>query len=113
MAYVPESGDIVWLTFDPQVGHKQSGRRPALTLSPSGYNHKTGLALFCPITRQTKGYPYEVALPEGFPIQGVILVDQVKSFDWRGRRAEYIGPLPEVVLRDVMKKLRTLLPNIG
>ena len=85
--YVPQQGDIVWLTLNPQKGHGQSGRRPAVVLSPSSYNLKVGLAIFCPITSREKGYPFEVKLPKKFKIQGVILVDQVKSFDWRSRYA--------------------------
>jgi mRNA interferase MazF len=76
MAYVPERGDLVWLMFTPQAGHEQAGRRPAMVLSPASYNGKVGLALFCPITSQVKGYPFEVALPEGCPISGVILAGQ-------------------------------------
>ncbi len=91
MAHVPERGDLVWLTFSPQTGHEQAGRRPAVVLSPATYNGKVGLALFCPITSQVKGYPFEVALPEGLSISGVILADQVKSLDWRAREAEKIA----------------------
>ncbi len=87
MAYVPSRGDVVWLTFNPQSGHEQAGRRPAVVLSPRAYNAKVGLAIFCPVTSKVKGYPFEVALPEGFAVQGVILADQVKSLDWRARRA--------------------------
>jgi len=77
MAYIPDSGDIVWLTFSPQAGHEQSGRRPALVLSPAAYNEKVGLALFCPITSQIKGYPFEVLLQESLKVNGVILSDQI------------------------------------
>jgi len=83
--YVPERGDIVWLNFDPQAGHEQAGKRPAVVLSPRAYNQKVGLALFCPITNQRKGYPFEVNIPEGLEIGGVILSDQIKSLDWRSR----------------------------
>ena len=71
MAWAPERGDVVWITMDPTAGHEQCGRRPALVLSPGSYNSKVGLALLCPITSQVKGYPFEVAMPEGLPIQGV------------------------------------------
>lgn len=108
--YIPECGDAIWLTFDPQAGHEQAGRRPALILSPAAYNGKVGLALLCPITSQVKGYPFEVAIPGEQGVAGVVLADQVKSLDWRVRRAELIGKLPDSVVIEVMGKLRTLLP---
>ena len=80
MAYVPDRGDAVWLDFDPQAGHEQAGRRPAIVLSPAGYNRKVGLAIFCPVTTRIKGYPFEVVIPEGLKISGAILADQVKNF---------------------------------
>ena len=83
--YVPRRGDIVWLTFNPQADHEQAGRRPAVVLSPLSYNAKVGLAVICPITSAVKGYPFEVNLPHGLPISGVILADQVKSLDWQTR----------------------------
>ena len=79
MAYIPDSGDIVWITFNPQAGHEQAGRRPALVLSPAAYNGKVGLAILCPITSQVKGYPFEVLIPDGLEISGAILSDQVKA----------------------------------
>ncbi len=108
--YVPERGDAIWLTFDPQAGHEQAGRRPALVLSPSAYNSKVGLALLCPITSQVKGYPFEVAIPEGLEVSGVVLADQVKSLDWRVRHAVLIGQLPDGVVAEASGKLHTLLP---
>ena len=93
--YVPERGDVVWLSFNPQAGHEQAGRRPALVLSPSTYNGKVGLALFCPITNKAKGYPFEVVLPAGLAITGVILADQVKNLDWQVRQAEFICRIPD------------------
>lgn len=84
--HVPRRGDLVWLHFDPQTGHEQAGRRPALVLSPESYNRRVGLAIFCPVTSQAKGYPFEVGLPYGGHVSGVILSDQVKSLDWRARR---------------------------
>jgi mRNA interferase MazF len=105
----PDSGDLVWWTFDPQAGHGQAGRRPAVVLSPRSYNRKVGLALLCPVTGQVKGYPFEVAVPPGLPVQGAILSDQVKSLDWRARRVELAGHLPPEVVRDVLAKLKTLL----
>jgi mRNA interferase MazF len=108
-AYIPERGDIVWLTLNPQMGHEQSGRRPAVVLSPKKYNHKVGLAIFCPITKQIKGYPFEVLIPEGLPISGAILSDQVKSLDWRARKAEFICALPDQVTMEILGKLDTLV----
>jgi len=107
--YVPQRGDIVWLTFAPRAGHGQAGRRPALVLSPKEYNGKVGLALFCPITSQVKGYPFEVALPDGLPVAGVVLSDQVKSLDWRVRKAARAGRLSEAEIGEVIGKLGTLL----
>ena len=109
MSYVPERGDLVWISFNPQVGHEQAGRRPAVILSPRSYNGKVGLALVCPITSQVKGYPFEVAIPTGSAINGVILCDQVRSVDWRGRQAEFAGKLSNDTLKEVLKKLNTLL----
>lgn len=107
--YVPERGDAVWLTFDPQAGHEQSGRRPAIVLSPREYNEPTGLAILCPITSQIKGYPFEVTLPAGLPIEGVALADQVRSLDWRARRATRICALPRPTTDEVLGKLQALL----
>jgi mRNA interferase MazF len=108
--YTPEQGDIVWLTLSPQKGHEQSGRRPAVVLSPSSYNSKVGLAIFCPITSKEKGYPFEVSLPCKCSVQGVILADQVKSFDWRSRNAEFICSLSTLTLKNISNKLKLLLP---
>ena len=108
-AYVPERGDVVWLQFDPQAGHEQAGKRPALVLSPSAYNGRVGLALLCPITSQRKGYPFEVPLPAGMKIQGVVLADQIKSLDWRTRRAERVDGVPHAVLDEAVAKVRVLL----
>ena len=106
---VPDRGDVVWLDFNPQAGHEQSGRRPAVVLSPAAYNAKVGLALVCPITNQAKGYPFEVAIPNDTTVAGVILADQVKSLDWRARRAKVVERLgPEVTAR-TLGLLRTLL----
>lgn len=107
--YVPSKGDVVWLEFSPQAGHEQSGHRPALCISPLEYNEVVGLAIFCPITSQAKGYPFEVELPHSIEIAGVILSDHVKSLDWKARRAKYICPLPPKHLKEVIAKLRTLL----
>jgi mRNA interferase MazF len=109
MAYVPERGHVVWLNFSPQSGHEQAGRRPAVVLSPQAYNHKVGLAIFCPVTSQSKGYPFEVDIPAGLGVTGVILADQVKSLDWRVRQAEYLAALPDQVMLELRQKLKTLL----
>src|SRR5437016_1269592 len=89
--YVPEAGELVWLSFSPQAGREQAGRRPALVLSPRVYNARAGLCVVCPVTNQSKGYPFEVLLPDGQSVGGVVLSDHVKSADWNVRRAEYIG----------------------
>jgi len=109
VAYVPERGHLVWLTFNPQAGHEQAGRRPALVLSPSAYNGKVGLLIACPITSQSKGYPFEVALPPGLPVSGVILSDQLRSLDWRVRQAALICPAPSGVLAEALAKAAPLL----
>lgn len=108
-AYVPDRGDVVWITLSPQAGHEQSGRRPAVVVSPAAYNGRVGLALLCPITSQVKGYPFEVPLPPDAPVSGVMLADQVKSLDWRARRAELICTLPPATTDDIRRKLGTLL----
>ncbi len=107
--YVPDRGDLVWLTFNPQAGHEQDGRRPALTLSPLAYNRTAGLALFCPITSQVKGYPFEVALPPGLPVSGVILADQIRNLDWNARQAGFIAKALPGVIAEVLGKLTALL----
>lgn len=109
MAYVPERGDAVWLDFDPHAGHEQAGRRPAFVISPKSYNQKVGLALFCPITSQVKGYPFEVAIPKNSKLSGVVLADQIKSLDWRARNAVLITRLSIETIEDVLSKTQTLL----
>jgi mRNA interferase MazF len=107
--YIPDRGDIVWITLNPQAGHEQAGRRPALVLTPRDYNSKTKLAIFCPITSQVKGYPFEIDLPKGLPMSGVILSDQVKSLDWQARNVELITNAPGKTISSVMDKLGALL----
>jgi mRNA interferase MazF len=107
--YVPDRGDVIWITLNPQAGHEQAGRRPAIILSPVPYNGKVGLAILCPITNHIKGYPFEVVIPNGLPISGAILSDQVKSLDWRARKAVYICTLPQATVTEVRLKLGTLL----
>lgn len=111
--YTPERGDIIWLQFKPQTGHEQSGRRPAIVLSPSSYNKLVGLSILCPITSKIKAYPFEVLLPEELPIKGVILSDQVKSLDWKIRQAELICKAPKEVTEEVINLLNTLLKTPG
>lgn len=108
-AYVPRRGDVVWITLNPQAGHEQAGRRPAVVLSPEEYNGKVGLAILCPVTNQVKGYPFEVKIPADLPVTGAILADQVKSLDWRVRNAELICALPSRVTSEVLQKIATLL----
>ncbi len=107
--YIPARGDVIWINLNPQAGHEQAGRRPALILSSAAYNDKAGLAILCPITTQIKGYPFEVTIPTGKDVSGAILADQVKSLDWRARRTELICVLPETTVIEVLKKLGTLL----
>ena len=109
MAYIPDRGDVIWLQFNPQAGHEQAGRRPALVLSPKAYNSKAGLMLCCPVTSKVKGYPFEVQLPADFDVSGVILSDQVRSLDWKARKAEFIAHAPDPVVNEVLEKLNTLL----
>ena len=108
-AYVPGRGDLVWLEFTPQTGSEQAGRRPALVISPGAYNARVGLALFCPVTSRVKGYPFEVALPEGSGVVGVVLADQLKSLDWRARKAKLIEHASSEVLAMVTVRILPLL----
>lgn len=107
--YVPARGDIVWLDFNPSAGREQAGFRPALVLSPEPFNRRTGLSLLCPVTSRVKGYIFEVRLPESSAISGAILVDHVKSLDWRERNAHLAGKAPRRVVGEVLEKLRVLL----
>ena len=107
--YVPERGDIVWLQFTPQAGHEQAGHRPALVISPRSYNRRVGLALFCPVSSQVKGYPFEVALPPGLKATGAILSDQVKSLDWRVRKAKRVCTVPDGVLEETIARVLALV----
>jgi mRNA interferase MazF len=107
--YVPDAGDLVWLTFDPQSGREQAGRRPALLLSPKAYNAKSGLVLVCPITNQVKGYPFEVAVAAGQGVTGVVLADHLMSVDWKARHAEKLGHCAPEVIDEVRARLAPLL----
>lgn len=107
-SYIPDRGDVVWLDFTPHSGHEQMGIRPALVLSPASYNAKTGLAILCPITSRTKGYPFEVPIEEA-GVNGVVLSDQVKSLDWRAGRARHVGAASGAVVTAVRQLVSVLL----
>lgn len=107
--YVPDRGDIVWLQFNPRAGHEHAGRRPAFVVSPRAYNRKVGLALFCPVTSSVKGYPFEVALPEEGKVQGAILADQLKSLDWRARKATRVDRTTDDVIQEVTGRIMALV----
>jgi mRNA interferase MazF len=112
VTYVPVRGDLVWLEFDPQSGSEQAGRRPALVISHATYNKKVGLAVFCPVTSQIKGYPFEVGVPSGLAVSGVVLSDQLKSLDWRARKASKIARVPQAVLNEVIARVLALVANV-
>lgn len=109
MARGPARGDVLWLELGSGAGHEQSGRRPALVVSPDAYNARVGLALVCPITGRVKGYPFEVPVPADLPVEGVVLADQVRSIDWRVRRAERACTLPLETVREVQHRLEALI----
>jgi mRNA interferase MazF len=106
--YIPDRGDIVWLNFNPQAGHEQKGKRPAMVVSPKEYNRKVNLGLFCPITSQEKGYPFEVKI-KNKKINGVVLSDQIKSLDWTKRNMEYIIKAAEKEIKEVVEKINILI----
>jgi mRNA interferase MazF len=109
MRYVPERGDIVWIDLNPQAGHEQAGHRSALVLSPKAYNAKVGLMLCCPITNQSKGYPFEVDIRADPHVSGVVLADQVKCLDWQARGIRKKGVASKAELEETLEKLKTLL----
>ena len=108
-SWIPDRGDLIWLNFVPQAGREQSGRRPALVLSPAGYNGKTNLAVVCPITSHVKGYPFEVPLPAGGPLAGCVLADHLKNVDWHARQAKLIGHARSDLLSRVLERIGALL----
>src|ERR1700722_11987633 len=108
--YIPKQADIIWLEFDPQKGKEIQKRRPALTITPQAYNLKTGLALFMPITSKIKGYPFEIII-DNDEIQGAILCDQIRSMDWKARKAKFITHLPASIFKDTIEKFLVLLPS--
>ena len=109
MPRIPERGDIIWISMNPSAGHEQAGRRPALVVSPAAYNGKVGLAILCPVTSQVKGYPFEVPVPDGLPVEGVVLSDQAKSLDWRARDAEFVCHVPSECTEAVLQRLGRLV----
>lgn len=108
-ADIPGAGDLIWVSFSPQAGREQAGRRPGLVLSPLSYNATVGLCLVCPVTHQAKGYAFEVELPAGLPVAGVVLADHIKSADWRQRGGSFIARVSAEVLEEVRSKLKPLL----
>ena len=106
-SYVPDAGDVVWVSFNPQAGREQAGHRPAVVLSPAAYNAKTSLMVCCPMTTQIKNYPFEVVISAENP--SVVLADQVKSLDWRKGRARRRGAVSAVELAEVRAKIRALI----
>jgi mRNA interferase MazF len=107
--YVPRRGDVIRLDFNPQAGHEQAGRRPALVLSPTEYNRAVGLVVVCPITNAVKGYPWEVPIPTNAHVTGVVLADQVKSVAWRERRADFLCTPVGDLLGEVVERTIALL----
>lgn len=107
--YVPKRGDVAWITLNPQSGHEQAGRRPVLVLSPVGYNLRSGLVIACPVTSQVKGYPFEVPIPDGLAVTGVVLADQIKSLDWQAREVDYLCSVPSITVQETWLKLTRLL----
>lgn len=107
--YTPDRCDVVWIDLNPSAGHEQAGRRPAFVISPKQYNSKVGLAIFCPITSQPKNYPFEVNIPEGLKISGVILADQIKNLDWKIRDVKFICKLSSEIFEEVKIKYNTLV----
>lgn len=109
MTALPEAGDLVWVDFNPQAGHEQAGQRPALVLTPRIYHERSNLAVVCPITSNVSAYPFKVMLPEGLPVAGAVLADQVKSIDRQARRLSVAGRAPADVVAEVQAKLAALL----
>jgi len=107
--HYPDKGDIVWIDMNPQLGHEQAGRRPAIIMSPLKYNSKVGLALVCPITSHIKGYPFEVVIPDVFKVKGAILADQIRNADWTARNIELIFKAPQTLIDEVQEKINAIL----
>ena len=109
MSFIPERGDVVWINLDPQAGHEQAGVRPVLVLSPASYNGRVGLMVCCPITTQSKGYPFEVLIKNNLKVSGIVLADQVKSPDWKARGAKKKGRISEDELSETLNKLKAVI----
>ncbi len=109
MSFIPERGDVVWINLDPQAGYEQAGVRPVLVLSPASYNGRVGLMVCCPITTQSKGYPFEVLIKNNLKVSGVILTDQVKSLNWKARGAKKKGRISEDELSETLNKLKAVI----
>lgn len=109
MSFIPERGDVVWINLDPQAGHEQAGVRPVLVLSPASYNGRVGLMVCCPITTQSKGYPFEVLIKNNLKVSGVILADQVKSLDWKACGAKKKGSISNDELTETLNKLKAVI----
>ena len=107
--YCPDAGDLVWIDLNPTLGHEQNGRRPALVLTAKPYNAVAGLCVVCPVTSTMRGYPFEMALPEGAALSGVVLADQPRSVSWQKRYVRYAGRAPAALLDDVRERLHALL----
>jgi mRNA interferase MazF len=107
--YIPEKGDLIWVSLDPQSGREQAGRRPAFVVTPYKYNKTVGLSILCPVTSQVKGYPFEVQIPGHLPVHGVILSDHLKSLDYRIRKSEFICALPKQIISEVLLKIKLLM----
>lgn len=109
--YVPDQGDIIEIDHNPQAGHEQAGRRPALVLSVKKYNAASNLCLYCPITNTKKGHPFEIDIPKGLPITGTILSDQMRSLDWQAREAEHLSEVPLEIVQAVLVRINRILNN--
>ncbi|OQX16737.1 MAG: mRNA-degrading endonuclease [Desulfobacteraceae bacterium IS3] len=107
--YIPDKGDFVILTFDPQAGHEQMGRRPAIVISNKLFNQYTGLALVCPITNTDRNIPFHISIPQDAGIRGLVMVDQIKSVDFRARVVQFMEKAPPILMREVMAILEAIV----
>ncbi|PSN16213.1 potassium-transporting ATPase subunit C [filamentous cyanobacterium CCT1] len=109
VAYIPNRGDFIWLSFDPQAGHEQMGNRPALVVSQTGFNAKMGFVFVCPISNTQRRNPFYVPVPAGEAVTGVIMADQVRSLDYKARKARFIASCPDLLLQDVLRRIKPIL----